>query len=211
MYSKQQINILIKKGQKLCAHFDATGSVDRPTQYDQGKRLLYYALVVKANKIIIPIAEMISGKHDSAKISSFLLNFRHFCVTNCHRSWPVFNVIVTDWSFALLTSVCLAFNDMTLFMYLKICYKYVDNIHNDLNPHFGKIVILKSCCAHFIKMICNKIHKFKQKKDIRNIIVSAVVVLMECSFMEELCFQFKNVLMILLKPYYDNELEEAVK
>lgn len=209
LYSKEQINTLIKKGEKVDAYFDATGSVVRPTQYDMGHRVLYYALVVNVQSKVIPIAELVSSKQDSATIMAFLLQFKHFSRVTCNKSWPMFNTIVTDWSFALMTSVCQAFNDMTLYMYLKICYRFVTHCLDD--SRFASAVVIKTCCAHFIKMICRKLATLKYNRNVKNTIVDAVGVLLQCKCMKQLEYQFENVLILLLNPKFDDNVKRAVK
>lgn len=209
LFSKQQIRVLVGKGERVTAFFDATGSVVRPHSYDHNHRILYYSLVVNKNGRTVPIAELISAKHDSATLMSFLFNFRHFVETKCLKKWPIFKVVVTDWSFALITSLCKAFNDMTLYTYLKICYRYVTNCLSDFQ--LENIVILKFCCAHFVKMICSKLSTTKQKTELIKVIVDSVAVLAQCSSLEELAFQFENVVVILIKPKYDRDVAKALE
>lgn len=194
LYSKQQVKTLVKKGQKVTAYFDATGSVVRPTINDRGYRILYYSLVVNIKGVIVPIAEL----------TSFLHYFKHFVLTVCNKTWPIFNVVVTDWSFALMTSVCQGINNVTLYSYLKITYKYVTN-ENDNSKVFS-MVVLKICCAHYIKMICNRLSKSnRQKRGIKNVIIDSIAVLIQSTSLEDLSFNFQNLLTILQKKCFENE------
>lgn len=131
MFSKEQIRVLIRKGQRIEAYFDTTGSVIRPSVCDVGHRSLYYTIVVNVGSQIVLIAKLISSKHDSAAtITGFLLQFKHFMRTTCKKT-PIFNVVVTDWSFALMTSVSQGFNDMTFYTSLMAAYRFVTNRLDD--------------------------------------------------------------------------------
>ena len=72
----------------------------------------------------VPIFEMHSSVHNAAAISGFLLNYRKAYEQN-HTRWPPFRVVVTDYSMALIYSVLITFNKMSLERYLKETYDYV--------------------------------------------------------------------------------------
>lgn len=208
MYSRHQVSSLVPRCKQVTAYFDATGSVVRRSTYDHKRRILYYALIINSGGSVIPIAELISSMHDSATITTFLINFKHFVRTSCRRTWPLFDMVVTDWSSALMTSVCQGFNEMTLYTYLKVCYKYITNREHYSMP---SVVVLKLCCAHFIKMICNRLSKAGKTGTGRKVIVDAVGVLLQCTSLEELTFQFENVVILLLSPTLDNKTKVAIK
>ncbi|CAG9762611.1 unnamed protein product [Ceutorhynchus assimilis] len=207
LYSKDQIKTLVKKGQKLDAFFDATGSVVRSTGYDRGNRILYYSLVVNVDGIITPIAELVTSNHNSATLTSFNLHFKHFVRVYCHKKWPIFNVIVTDWSFPLMTSVCQGFNDVTLYTYLQLSYKFVTDKDD---ARFFNLIKLKLCCSHFIKMMCNKLSQLKQDRKIKDSIVSAIASLVLCTSFEKLLSYFNHVAVLLLSPMFDEDVDNAI-
>lgn len=95
MYSQSQLDIIDINDQIV--HFDATGSVIRKLKDIYCKRIMYYAMVIKKSESIISIVEMIISNHDIPLISIFLKRYRQFVEIN-QRKWPLFKVVVVDWS-----------------------------------------------------------------------------------------------------------------
>lgn len=161
VFSIEQVKLVLSES-KLSKnlpvlHLDATGSVIRQPQYAD-KACFYYAGVIRTNisKRICPIFEMISCHHDSTTIGFLLAHFRFFVLQNCKLKWPIFQSVVTDFSFALINAVCFYWNHMSLEHYLNVTYKHVKEgivLHNSVTPIY-------ICCAHFTKMILNDVKKF---------------------------------------------------
>lgn len=124
MYSDTGVGILIghmrrKKPVKL--YLDATGSVVSKIP-DQQKRVLYYALVLPGHSPgapPLPVAELLTNNHTVPSISYWLLQFLHQIqqLTGLKISH-----VETDFSWALLQAVLLAFNREDIFAYLRRCF-----------------------------------------------------------------------------------------
>lgn len=120
LFNKRQVSIIARyKYNLLALYFDATGSVVRPSQHEVVKRALYFAGVVNINRRIVSLFQLISSRHDALQIGNFVRHFEYFVITTCHKEWPLFYNVVSDWSVANLISLCLGLNDMTLFLYLR--------------------------------------------------------------------------------------------
>lgn len=152
MFSQEQLDIIDINDR--IAHFDATGSVVHKPRDIYCKRIMYYAIVVKKSESIIPIAEMITSEHDIASISILLKKYRQFAEVN-RRKWPLFKVVVVDWSWALINSLMNEWNRCDITEYLERVYSSLDNG----SPIEDTLLIVHTCCAHFMKPVSSYIQK----------------------------------------------------
>lgn len=186
MYTEEQINILDKND--IVIHFDATGTVVRKPKDIKCKRILYYAMVVNKNGTILPIAEMISAVHDTNAISIFLKTFRHFLQIK-RVTWPLFSVVVVDWSWALMNAIMNEWNKMTVSQYLEKVYIILskkENIRSNL-------IVVHSCCAHFQKRISSSIsNKFAKYVQNKSLILECMGILIHCNTLEDLDFCYEK-------------------
>lgn len=192
MYTEEQINVLDKND--VIVHFDATGSVVRKPKDIQCKRILYYAIVVNKNGTILPIAEMITAVHDTVTISIFLKTFRHF-VRIKRFAWPLFSIIVVDWSWALINAIMNEWNNMTVSEYLEKVYTTL----NKKEKIDSNLIIVHSCCAHFQKRISSTIHnKFSKYSKSKNLILECMGILIHCDTLDNLDYCYEKFMTILL-------------
>lgn len=192
MYSEEQLDVVCQED--IIVHFDATGNVVRKPRDVRCKRLMYYAMVINKDGSVIPIAEMVSSEHDVASISTFLKRYRYFLTTK-HISWPLFRVVVVDWSWALINSVMIEWNGMTVTNYLKQAYTYLTK---ETYPSFDFIVV-HSCCAHFQKRVSTNMHKkFTKNLHAKNLILECVGLMIHCRTIDALDQVFERFMTVLL-------------
>jgi hypothetical protein len=143
-------------------YFDATGNVLRDVP-NKGKPFLY-SLVAHDTKLkkIIPIAEFVTTAHNQDNISSFLFNIGNHFKSNLNSWLP--SIVVTDFSYALINSVCSAFNHCDLGQYISNTFEYLKNPQDQtLRDSIQTIMYL--CSAHFLKMTIRTAKKiFKKEK-----------------------------------------------
>lgn len=123
--------------------------------------LLYYTGVInvknkdKRTGTNLPCFEMVSSRQSQYYIQQWLeyvvLQFKK----NHPSSWPVFRYAITDYSRALLNSVCFAFNGVNLLLYINITY---DWLMNTAKLHFDEFTHIHLCYSH-IKQIFFRILK----------------------------------------------------
>lgn len=101
---------------------------------------------------------MMSSLHDIYAVKQWLEMYKFKFVQNQTRQnpWPILKYFVTDFSYAMLQAVCLAWNNMKII-------DYVNHLFNCLNDKTDKtllsdIVQIHLCCAHLMK---------KLKKDLK--------------------------------------------
>ena len=144
MYSKKQLQILIDEDEVL--YFDATGCVVIKLRDVPCCKPLWYVFVLCKDEMFIPIAELISEKHDSTTIGNFIANLIEFAKKE-GISLSNIKVIVIDWSWASIIALNKHFNNMNTLDYLNLVYDCLVN-HIAL-PESMKII--HSCCAHMEK------------------------------------------------------------
>ena len=146
-------------------YFDATGGIVR-NPIDKKRVFLYSGIIqVPGTNRLCSVLDMISAHHFAKTIFKILYDFRVFCEEN--NKWPVFCGVVTDFSFANIHAITLAFNRLTLMDYLKTC---LDLLANHSNIDQIQIVKIHLCCAHFIKIIVKDLEKHYEAGDDRDFI-----------------------------------------
>jgi hypothetical protein len=97
----------------------------------------------------LPITEFISADQRQSTISSWLLTSKSSWLQKKSR-WPLFAMIIVDFSYALINSVLAAFNNWSLKVYIQATYKIVTEGAISANLSIVHILI---CCSHFIKVV----------------------------------------------------------
>lgn len=194
MYSQSQLDIIDVNDQ--IAHFDSTGSVIRKPKDIYCKRIMYYAMVIKKGESIIPIAEMITSNHDIPSICILLKRYRQFVEMN-RRKWPLFKVVVVDWSWALINSLMIEWNRCDIIDYLKRVYL----ILNEEVPIEDTFLIVHTCCAHFMKRVSSYMQKkFSKYIEMKTFVLECVAVMLMSTQLLELDKIFEEFMIILLTP-----------
>jgi hypothetical protein len=218
MYTKVQVQVL-KQLQLLkmllILFLDATGSIVRsPICHNHpGKSLLYYAGVISAHESIVPMFEFISSSHDVQTVTRALLKYRTFLTEECkflHLKWPVFGIVVTDYSWVLIRSVLSAFNNMGLIDYMEIVCQHM----NDKTVSIDYLTLPFICCAHFMKIIANQIksriyHK-NNNKILKKFIKKTFALMIDCTSLEELKNLFSKFVFIIESPILTEKVQVEV-
>jgi len=209
VYSIEQLHLLksLDSTKPVTGYLDATGTVVRKADRNH-KRVLYYALVTSFqlpynSSINCAIVEMVSSAHDICVISQWLCAFKAFALKN-KPSWSIFTNVVTDFSFAQMHALSIAFNGFnSIFDYLNWCFRILyENI--DLNG--PKFTIINVCANHYTKIIVDHVYGHYQtnnencgvkKKERTNQIINWICLLFNCIL--------KHALYHFLRYYCCNE------
>lgn len=118
----------------------------------ESETLIYYVVVVKIGEHTVPLYELVSGEDGWNSIESNMtfafLTYRTFAIRKTKR-WPIFKVVVTDWSWVLMHYVVNDTNGMNFEEYLHMCFEAISRN----KPIPSSYVILHSCCSHFAKTV----------------------------------------------------------
>lgn len=172
-YLKEQVQHYIEsasnRNHPFIVHFDATGSVMK--KMPKNKQPYYYCMI--GHDSDIPFLEFLSTAHTSmwlgTLISSFL-NHTKICAPN-RQFRP--RVVVTDFSYALIYSAILAFNETTILPYLVYTFRLLsDKKSAVLGKTFTAAVI---CEAHMLKAMSVRLNRCERnaRKRIAGMIIFA--------------------------------------
>ena len=120
------------------------------------------------NKLILPIAEFITTAHDSVSITKYLFSIKKIFENsmNPNKRFIVPPLIVTDFSWALITAILEAFNNCSVINYLNwtfdVILKYSENIK--LNQLMKTRIII--CQTHIFKAVVQKTNVIIEKRRI---------------------------------------------
>jgi hypothetical protein len=94
-------------------YFDATGELHKP--YGDCT-ILFYSLACHdvSKRVIMPVGEFFTSVHTTDNISTYLNDIFNLITLP--------KIVVTDFSWALITSVMISFNKTDVNHYLKYCY-----------------------------------------------------------------------------------------
>jgi hypothetical protein len=104
---------------------------------------------------IIPIFEFVTTDHTFINVSTYLAKIRKVFekYSRAKNRFVIAPVIVTDFSWTLISSVLDAFNNLTVNEYLNLCFEILLD-RKDVNS-IKTVIYL--CAAHFIKLIIKKV------------------------------------------------------
>ena len=103
------------------------------------------------------MAEFVTTSHTHISISSYFFLVKKYFEKYMKRnaSFIFAPVMVTDFSWTLISSIIEAFNSMTVIQYLKYCFEIL--VHKKDSSTLKTIIYL--CAAHFIKLVVKKVKK----------------------------------------------------
>lgn len=183
---------LLKNFSNITLHFDATGSVVR-SPYSGSKRVYYYAGITSIEHKIYPIFEIIMNNHTASSIADGLLFFKDLWDSSGVK-WPPFNDVTTDWSWASINAIVMAWNKSTVIDYLIKCHQAI------LTNQLPDVLPLHTCDPHFMKMVSRLLHRRQVKKSLRGFILEIVAKLVHLEEYESLKKSLQCALIIFLFP-----------
>jgi hypothetical protein len=162
MYSNEQLQLLLDGDSLHNLYFDATGSIFKKWQgFD--KRMLLYSLVLQnrhTNEPPVPICEMICNEHKTEMISHMLFCLRMDLnrMNKCSRAYFPSQLIVTDFSWALIHSVLHSLNPaLDIDSYMKHTFESMVN-ERVWKPVTGVFI----CANHVVHILTRKLNKMKK-------------------------------------------------
>ena len=163
---------------RVIGYLDATSKVVRYPQAFTKYTVYFYALTVNINNRILAISEFLSAIQTQTEVMNWLQVSRKAWL-GVGTTWPLFSMIVVDWSYVLINSVLFAFNNLTLKVYLRVSYSLVTKkIQSSDTKHLVHVHI---CCAHFIKTITKDVAAVVSNKKLRFSVNKIMSTLITCT------------------------------
>lgn len=211
LYTEKGIGIMVahlRKKSPLTLHLDATRSVVSKIP-EQNKRVLYYALVLAGQgrgSPPLPVAEMLTNDHTVPSISFWLVRFLY---TLSKFTIRTVSHVETDYSWALMQAVLLAFNKESISSYLDRCFAISQGrlkwkaIRN--------LTVLHLCSAHVLKAVTQVIGRHVTDKGHREFVIFVFARLQNSRFLTEGVDIFRSLCIILLAKTNNAAVEESVQ
>ena len=197
---------LLKKYPVEGIYFDATGKVTKHPvchPYHSYKRILYYACVVNINNHLVPIGELISSKHDYFTIKHFLDDL----IQNMPKNFkPKF--FVTDWSWPLIKSILISFNQMTITEYIDYTY---DVIMSNKKIQINKVGSFIIYCAHFVNIISSQLTDKWPSSVTKNFILDLFCGILNCDSLQDVDDLFKLYCVICCSQFENQIVLKSLK
>lgn len=121
--------------------------------------------------------------------------------------------IVTDFSWALISSCLNVFNGCNINSYLNVCYKII--VEKDVKSFFYLKTKVILCSTHFLKMVINKIRPLKTSLDnltdrkIKNSFIYSFTLLQNSTSLEEFNSYILNIYVMFLSKYKTESFKNA--
>lgn len=162
MYTESSLRLLLGSQHKdLLLHVDATGNC---IQDKYGKRMLYYLALMKTNTgISFPLAAMLSQTGKASDIAKLFTNIKRD-IKKIRPSFnkPLASVCVSDFSFAMLSSLCSGVNTQTMRDYIRDAYDII--LEKDVLEQDRSVIFV--CTPHIIKSYMRLLSKHVKPKKV---------------------------------------------
>ncbi|KAG1959341.1 hypothetical protein F2P79_007101 [Pimephales promelas] len=175
---------------------------------EQPKRVLYYALALpgKARDAPpLPVCEMLSNDHSVPPItfwlSEFTFHLSKYTQGKVHQ-------VETDYSWALIQSVMLAFNKEHISSYLNRAYEFCTGKKSW--DEMKSYTVLHICSAHILKAVRQAISRETDDKGLRDFATYAFARLQNASSMTESRTVFRAFCALLTTPQNTNLVKESL-
>ena len=180
-------------------YFDATGSILKDVK--RQKKPFLYSLVMHDSETesIIPLAEFMTTSHLQSNITKYLLSIKNKFDEN---DILLPKIIVTDFSWALINSVCIIFNNCSLGEYLNWCYEELLGI-NKLENQKKRMVIPYLCSTHFLKIFIKKSKEITQDENIRQSFLLFFSLILNSVSLKQIENYLINMITLFNSPYID--------
>lgn len=206
MYSELGISILVhhlRSRLPVSLYLDATGGVVSKIP-DQPKCVLYYALALPGkgkNTPPLPVCEMLSSDHSIPPISFWLMQFALHLTKYTHLT---VHKVETDYSWALIQSVMLAFNKEHIISYLNRAYECCTG----KKTWDDSKSVLHICATHVLKAVRQSIKKQTDDEGLRDFALFAFARLQNASSMTESSTVFRALCTLLTTPQNTERVKE---
>ncbi len=211
MYTEKGISILVthlRTKSPVTLYLDAIGSVVSKIP-EQKKRVLYYALVLAGQghgTPPLPISEMLSNDHTVPSVSFWLMQFVH----NLSKFTTLkIRYLETDFSWALIQAVLLAFNKESILSYLDRCFDVCQGKDDGIDSK--NFTVMHLCSAHVLKAVAQGICRHVTDKGHREFVIFVFAKLQNSQTLDEAIRIFQALCIVLNTRTTTVTVKENVK
>jgi hypothetical protein len=139
-------------------NIDASGNViEHPLWTD--KQVLIYNATTRRSKgeTPIPVTQLISDGHSQSEISFWLSRTKSIYLDICKTPFPAPDIVVTDYSWAIIHASLFTFAGAKLLIYLDMCKKAKED-------GVVSFTLLILCYAHVLRAVSSHLAKLLLKR-----------------------------------------------
>ena len=111
-------------------------------------------------------------------------------------SWPYFDIVITDWSWAFMYAIIIEWNNTNIHDYIRRTCRYVT--HGE--PYPEKWIIVHSCAVHFLKRVSDKIDDLHKSFAGKDFVMDCTALMIQCKNLKELDAVFERMMTVLVTP-----------
>lgn len=201
---------------KLTGYMDATGGTVRKPD-DVEKAVYLYTLVTPVHNTVdteepssaFPVSDMISSSHNIETIGGWLRSIQMYLCKEL-KMWPVFENIITDFSFANINAIMREFNFMTIPEYLKMTHDWVCNKPAIKNEE--QITKMFLCCAHLMHIITVDVNKvYGKRSQYGKFVIEVIASLFNIASYDKVKNIFHHFCVVLKNKYFVEDVNISIK
>ena len=183
---------------------DATGSLVQKLKRANGTKsshIFLYVIVINFERTTLSVYQMLSEKHDTKFITYWLRQW-------LRKGAPKPTEAVCDYSRALLSALCLAFNDVTIKSYLDICFTFLIRGNTAHGLEAEIYTRIRVDVAHLTHLACRwKCWNSVTHKTVRDFLIQCLALMVDSQTVTEFEEMFLLTCSVALQEYDDSEVE----
>ena len=193
-YTEDQVRLFVdscKCDELSILHLDSTGSVIKSINGE--KEPFYYCLLLQTSNL--PVFECLTTRHTATQIQYLLSQFvtAAYEVNNGRPVHP--NLIVTDFSYALIYAVLWSFNKLSLTAYLHFTYQVLNG--SATREEIKSVTYVGICCAHMIHALARQLVRCEKNSRIRKATLVMFALMQRTTHLTEASTLYSSVCCIL--------------
>lgn len=154
------------------------------------------------------LAEFISESQTTLSIEQHLRYVFAMIKSVVPPTMQLLHEVVVDWSWAEINAVVLAFNNMSVKVYLQLTFEI---IVEEKAEKLKDIVILRECSSHLTKTMRGIGKKYFPEYETRSVVYQLLGAIFNCKTLIELLKVVKSFIRIFKYPLYDYQVKDDLK
>lgn len=193
----QEYRRMKKTWSSIC--IDATGSLVKKLDRKNGTKsshIFLYAIVINFNNTTACVYQMLSERHDSVTILTWLLRW-------IQNDASIPKEVTCDYSRALLIAISMAFNKQSIKSYIHDRFEAIScNVLKD------PVTFIRIDVAHFMNIICHwKCFKNIRQRAIKDFYIRCIALMIECYTLLEFEEIFVLTCAVALQTHEDSIID----
>lgn len=160
------------------------------------------------------IADFVTTSQTTHTISKYFLAIKHILDIYSHKQFAIAPIIVSDFSWAIINSVCEIFNRCDSAKYINWTYEVlIKHKKTEFADKLNGLMITRPiiCSTHLLKNVVDKCNKITSSKDLKNALIFSFSLLQECNTIEQIDFYLENIYIIFNSPFFDESVDRSIK